>query len=104
MEYDKLIHNLMEQGFERVERDDRLLDVFPTEIREKGIELWQRWRMSDGVIELRRITLPLTHKQIDKYTLPLPDIERALLTNTQREVSQYKKDPLRTEVRGKESN
>ncbi|MBI1833279.1 MAG: hypothetical protein HYR90_00455 [Candidatus Andersenbacteria bacterium] len=34
---------LISDGFSLVERDDRLLDVFPRESAEKGVELWEKW-------------------------------------------------------------
>lgn len=40
---ENIYNELVAEGFERVERDDRLLDVFPKEVREKGIELWDKW-------------------------------------------------------------
>lgn len=46
------MHNkqeLHDQGFERVERDDRLLDVFKYETPEKGVELWIKWENSEEV-------------------------------------------------------
>lgn len=76
MEYEKLRQRLLERGYERVERDDRLLDVFPTEIREKGIELWEK---SDRhQVSFVRLHL-LFHKQrISIFSIPSATIADAL--------------------------
>ena len=65
---------LLADGFTRVERDDRLFDVFPDQIREKGIELWERW--SKETVELVQIKLPYKEKKIERFTLERKKIER----------------------------
>ena len=88
MTYIDLINKLAQSGFNRVERDDRLLDVFPTEISEKGIELWERW---DQVhISLVRIHLPFRPKFIKYYKLPRLKIEKSLYENKVRSLSRFK--------------
>lgn len=67
---------LIAEGFERVERDDRLLDVFPNEISEKGIELWDKW--GADTVEIIRIHIP---KEITRHTFSRKDIEKALVNN-----------------------
>lgn len=42
--YQTIIAKLRQADFSRVEKDDRLLDIFPAESRAKGIELWEKWR------------------------------------------------------------
>ena len=71
-----LHRELVDEGFERVERDDRLLDVFPDEISEKGIELWDKW--SEDSVEIIRIHIPKGKKGITRSTLSRKDIEAAL--------------------------
>lgn len=58
MEYPELLRKLVASDFRRIERDDRLLDVFPGEDREKGIELWEKWEKDS--IKIVRIHLPFS--------------------------------------------
>lgn len=88
MTYIDLINKLAQSGFSRVERDDRLLDVFPSEISEKGIELWERWDKAN--ISLVRIHLPFRPKFIKYYKLPRPNIEHALYENKTKQLSRFK--------------
>ncbi len=80
MEYPSLLQKLVQSDFRRVERDDRLLDVFEGEDREKGIELWEKWEKD--TIKIVRLHLPFTDKKTWFYQIPRQDIERALLNNT----------------------
>ncbi len=80
MEYRELVERLLVNGFERVERDDRLLDIFPTETREKGIELWEHW--TSNQIFLLRIRLPYGATKLQLFAAPRQEVEQALLTNT----------------------
>ena len=70
---------LIAEGFERVERDDRLFDIFPNEISEKGIELWDKW--SEDTVEIIRIHIPKGRKGLTRHTLARKVIEEALLAN-----------------------
>lgn len=79
MTYDQLKQSLSERGFTRVERDDRLLDILPTHIREKGIELWEKW--SSDTVKLVRLRLPYNDKKIERFSLSRKKIKRALLNN-----------------------
>jgi hypothetical protein len=72
-----LYKELGEEGFERVERDDRLLDVFFGHDREKGIELWDKW--GDDTVEIIRLHIPKERKGMQKYVLSRESIEKALL-------------------------
>ncbi len=74
-----LFDRLIAEGFERVERDDRLLDVFPDEISEKGIELWDKW--NGDTIEIVRIHLQRGEQGVSRHRVPRTAIERALLHN-----------------------
>ncbi|MEX0649660.1 MAG: hypothetical protein WD200_01525 [Candidatus Andersenbacteria bacterium] len=82
-EHAAFAHNLVEEGFTRVERDDRLLDVYPKENREKGVELWQKWE--GDTVHVIRIRLPFNEKTIASYTLSKVQLERDLLENAVRE-------------------
>jgi hypothetical protein len=79
MAYADIQQKLIERGYKRVERDDRLLDIFPKENREKGIELWERWETK--TIHILRLRAPFTAKKIKNYQLPRADIVTALLRN-----------------------
>lgn len=68
---------VLKEGFTRVERDDRLLDVLPTQTREKGIELWEKW--SPEVVELVRIRLPHDENKVERLSIPRKKIEAALI-------------------------
>lgn len=69
---------VLKEGFTRVERDDRLLDVLPTQTREKGIELWEKW--SPQTVEIIRIRLPYDGKK-ECFILKRDDIENSLYKN-----------------------
>lgn len=73
-----LYKELSDDGFERVERDDRLLDVFIGHNREKGIELWDKW--GDDTVEIIRLHIPKGKKGITRHTVSRKKIEHALLT------------------------
>jgi hypothetical protein len=70
------------EGFRRVERDDRLLDVFPQETREKGVELWENWLKEKVEIVRVLIDRPPGPKNIpQKFILDRRKLEQALLEN-----------------------
>lgn len=77
----KNYQNLIQQGFERVERDDRLLDIFPAETSEKGIELWDRW--NTDTVDIVRTHLQKQDKAVQSYTFPRTQIEEALMSNSE---------------------
>lgn len=79
-----LYKELSEEGFERVERDDRLLDVFMGHDREKGIELWDKWEKD--TVEIIRLHIPKERKGIRRYTLSRQSVEKALLLNQKLEL------------------
>ena len=57
--------------YERVERDDRLLDVFRQETAEKGVQLWVKW---GDIVEIIRVH---NGKQT-RHTFPREVVESAL--------------------------
>jgi len=77
---ENLYNELVTEGFERVERDDRLLDVFPKEIREKGIELWDKWDVD--TVEIIRLHVPKGRKGMTKHVFSRITIEHSLKNNT----------------------
>jgi hypothetical protein len=89
--YIELISKLAQNGFTRIERDDRLLDVFPTEITDKGIELWERWEATH--ISLVRLHLPFRPKFVKYYRIPRSTIETALYQNKTKQLSRFKTVP-----------
>lgn len=87
MEYPGLLQKLVASDFRRVERDDRLLDVFLGEDREKGIELWEKWEKEN--VKIVRIHLPFSDKKTWFYQIPRKDIEQALLKNDHLLLAEY---------------
>ena len=67
------------KGFERIERDDRMLDIFPNETREKGIELWNKW--NEETVEIIRLHLPSGEKGITRHVFSCKEVETALEEN-----------------------
>lgn len=68
---------LIDQGFSHVERDDRLLDIFPKATPEKGVELWEKW--GKDTVEIVRIH---SGKQ-SQYQFSRAHIEQALMQQQQ---------------------
>lgn len=64
---------LIAAGFSRVERDDRLLDVFPKETSEKGVELWERW--TEKTVEIVRFH----NNKLQCFSHSSADVKQALL-------------------------
>jgi hypothetical protein len=87
MTYAKLETLLQDAGYDRVERDDRLLDVFPSEMLEKGVELWEKWEENDVFIV--RVRLPFTMKNLQLYSVPRLALEILLYADTQSTLSNY---------------
>ncbi|PIT98285.1 MAG: hypothetical protein COT71_01535 [Candidatus Andersenbacteria bacterium CG10_big_fil_rev_8_21_14_0_10_54_11] len=88
MTYADLIARLQGIGLERIERDDRLLDVYPNEQRDKGNELWEcepnfsldkrGQGESGGKIYLLRISEPYNIQRLELFAVSIDDIVRAL--------------------------
>ncbi len=64
------------EGFARIERDDRLLDVFVKETIEKGVELYEKW--TDTEVEIIRIH---DGKNVTRHVFSRTEIEEALIGN-----------------------
>lgn len=86
--YGDLLRILFKAGFTRVERDDRLLDIFPIEDREKGIELWEHW--GKRFVRLVRVKLPFDSEKISLYQIKRGDLEALLMANTVEELAQFR--------------
>lgn len=80
MTYAELREKLLAEGFERVERDDRLLDVFPDDTREKGIELWVKW--GEEVIQIARVRRDVPPAWPKFFVMPTEDLTTLLLSHT----------------------
>jgi hypothetical protein len=87
MSYAELLRHLFAAGYTRVERDDRLLDIFPHEDREKGIELWERWDATE--VHVLRIKLPFAVKTLQLYVFARAALEKLLLDNQSQQLSDY---------------
>src|SRR3989338_7526282 len=72
----KFTSNLLKHGFQRIVRDDVLLDLLPDQTREKGIELWEN-NAADQVFILR-FHLPYNPRQITAYSIPRSILEASL--------------------------
>jgi len=78
--YRQYTTKLLNQGFLRVEHDDRLLDILPTQTRDKGIELWDKWEESN--VTIIRLRLPFNPKKRQVFTLSRLKLEQTLSANT----------------------
>lgn len=85
MDYSELLGYLYRSGYTRIERDDRLLDIFPLEDREKGVELWEKWA-TDGVY-LLRVTIPYATKKLRLYGFKRSRLETMLQKNSVADLS-----------------
>ncbi len=88
MTYEELTKKLYSEGFTRVERDDRLLDVFSKETREKGVELWQKWEKKR--VKILRMTLPYNESRLQLFAAARSDLERMLYQNETREINNFR--------------
>jgi hypothetical protein len=96
MLYAELLRQLFAAGYTRVERDDRLLDIFPHEDREKGIELWEKW--SEGDVRILRVKLPFAAKKLQLYTFQRSVLEEKLLSNVVEELTDFSIVAAGTEI------
>lgn len=87
MMYGDLLRALFYAGYQRVERDDRLLDVFPDQDREKGIELWEKWM--DDEVRILRVRVPFTEKKLELFSLRRLDLEQLLRENVVNDLDSY---------------
>lgn len=77
MNYVQFEKDLLDRGYRRVERDDRLLDILSGQTRGKGVELWDKW--SESTVEFVRLSLPYRENGWYGYTLYRGEVEQALL-------------------------
>lgn len=89
MNYQDLLLKLYRAGFTRVERDDRLLDVFPDETQEWGVELWEKWNKAD--VHILRVRLPYDSGELLLYAIDRQELEALLYANQE---SALKKFPV----------
>lgn len=89
MTYAELLRAGYEHGYTRVERDDRLLDVFPAEDREKGIELWEKW--DEHEVSIVRVRVPFVPKNVELFRLYRTALEGALARNVVRQLDDFEK-------------
>lgn len=87
MNYAELLRALYHAGYQRVERDDRLLDVFPAEDREKGIELWERW--SPEEVRVLRVRLPFELKHLQLFIFLRAALEKLLQENMVKDLEEF---------------
>lgn len=80
MNYQELIQLLQKAGYSRIEKDDRLLDIFPTDTRRYGIELWEKW--TSHTINILRLHLPFNIKKTQLFSISRQEIEQDLKNNT----------------------
>lgn len=79
MTYTDLLRALYEHGYDRVEWDDRLLDVFTRESREKGVELWEKW--SEHEVWLLRVHMPFEPDKLELFIVARGQLESLLTRN-----------------------
>lgn len=92
MTYTDLLRRLFQSGFTRVERDDRLLDVFPAESREKGVELWENWQPK--TVKILRVRLPFNAKKLQMFAISRAELEKLLQTNKKAELRKFTTTPF----------
>lgn len=79
MTYEDLFRALYLAEYDRVERDDRLLDIFPTQTREKGVELWERWLEHD--VRILRVRQPFDPATVELFGIARGQLASLLLHN-----------------------
>lgn len=87
LDYADLLRALWQAGFTRVERDDRLLDVFVGEDREKGVELWEHWGREE--VAILRLRIPYDPATLVLFKLYRSVVERALQRNEVRALDDF---------------
>lgn len=87
MTYAELICLFYQAGYQRVERDDRLLDVLPSETREHGVELWEKWDKEE--VRLVSASQPFEEKKLKLYYISRPNLEGILQNNKVGKLSDY---------------
>lgn len=89
MTYTDLLHALYQGRYDRVERDDRLLDIFPKETREKGVELWEQWGEHD--VKIVRVRLPFDPDKMELFALARGQLESLLRRNLSTKLDDFEK-------------
>lgn len=88
MKYEEARQVLEAHHFQRAERDDRIFDVFAKEIRDKGVELWDRY--SEEQLTVARLPVyPFRPKGITVTAIPKKKIEELLQQNKQTSLSDF---------------
>lgn len=88
MKYEEARKILEEHNFERAERDDRIFDVFTKEIRDKGVELWDRY--TKGKLTIIRLPVyPFRPKGITVTTIPSQEVSKLLKQNKPAHLSDF---------------
>lgn len=86
--YEGFVKQMESLGCYRVERDDRLLDVFIRQTREKGVELWEK--NNDNVVDIIRLRLPYNPKKIKTCSISRIKLEKALQSYEQLNIESLK--------------
>lgn len=76
-DYQTFTQQLLQQGYSRVELDDRLLDILSGNTLAKGVELWEKWEAK--TIHFIRLHLPFHPKKAEKFSHSRKKIENLLL-------------------------
>ena len=88
MTYTELMRALFHANYQRVERDDRLLDIFSGESREHGVELWEKW--TKDAVWLLSVSMPFNEKKLKLYAISRAELEELLYKNQPAKLSVYK--------------
>ena len=80
MNYAEITQSLQKAGYQRIEKDDRLLDIFPADTRRYGIELWDKW--TNSTVHIFRLHLPFNIRKTQLFSIPRQEIEQSLKNNT----------------------
>lgn len=96
MTYIDLLRALYHADYDRVERDDRLIDVFPTQTREKGVELWEKW--DDQDVKILRVWLPFEAEQLELFAIARGQLESLLRRNISAQLDNFEKMSVGKEV------
>lgn len=97
MTYADLFRALYLAGYSRVERDDRLLDIFRNQTREKGVELWEKWplrgqqekRWGDDDIRLIRLRVPFETATVQMFEVSRGQLESLLMASRPMELDAF---------------
>lgn len=85
--YKEFTRQMQAYGYRRIERDDRILDVFSSQTREKGVELWEKTQ--DNQVNIIRLRLPYNPKKTETFSIPRLKLETALQSNTQLNLNDF---------------